>query len=37
MWRAYHKCVLHCVVSKTQRKWIYDENRDGLDDEIRIN
>ena len=24
-------------VSKTQRKWFYDENRDGLDDEIRGN
>ena len=25
----------HCGVSKTQRKWFYDEKRDGLDDEIR--
>ena len=27
----------HCGEPKTQWKWFYDENRDGLDDEIRRN
>ena len=27
----------HCVVSKSQQKWFYDEKRDGLDDEITRN
>ena len=31
------RTLFHCGVSRTQRKWFYVENRDGLADEIRIN
>ena len=27
----------HCGESKTQRKWFFDEKRDGLVDENRVN
>ena len=27
----------HCGVSKTQRQWFYDENRDDLDDKTKRN
>ena len=29
--------LFHCGESKTQRKWLLDEKRDGLVDENRIN